>query len=216
MTYGVRLVRLTVTGPDRPDVAVDFTLGLNVITGPSDTGKTYIFQAIDFVPGASTPPKAIPEAQGYDLAQSTVAAFDGDEYVLERSLRGGDIRLTGADGSTRTLKPKHAADDPDTVSSFLLNLTGLSGRRVRKNQSGAIPTVSFRDLAQLVLVNEVDVMAARSPAPSGQVTTKTVESRIFRLLLTGEDDSSVIAAEVQPRQGLLHAAGRRHDRLVGR
>jgi AAA domain len=207
MTFGLRLVRLVVSGEGKEDAEVTFTQGLNVITGPSDTGKTYIFDTIDFVLGASNAPKDINEAQGYEVARLTIATSTGEEHVLERSLRGGDVMVTSPSGATRPLKAKHAADDPNTVSSFLLELAGLSGRRIRSNQGGRTRPVSFRDLARVALVNEVDVMAARSPALSGQFVNKTVESRFLRLLLTGEDDASVIAAE-DPKKASGRRAGR--------
>jgi AAA domain-containing protein len=207
VSYGLRLVRLVVSGEGKQDADVTFTPGLNVITGPSDTGKTYIFDTIDYVLGASAPPKNIDEARGYDVARLTIATSAGEAHVLERSLRGGDVLATAPSGATRPLKAKHAADDPNTVSSFLLGLAGLSGRRIRKNEGGATRSVSFRDLARLALVNEVDVMAARSPALSGQVIHKTVESRFLRLLLTGEDDASVIALE-DSKKASARRAGR--------
>ena len=65
-TYGFYLTRLRLTGTGLPDASVDLEDGLNVITGPSDTGKTFIAQCIDFMFGGSTPPEPIPEAEGYE------------------------------------------------------------------------------------------------------------------------------------------------------
>lgn len=195
MTFGFTLRELTLLGPDKPDAVVSFTTGLNVIAGPSDTGKTYIFQCLDYMMGGSEPPKPIPEAGGYDTVRLALAARGGGDHILERSLLGGDVRLSTASTSERVLKPKHAANDPDTVSAFLLGLSGLTGKRVRTDAAGATRPVSFRDLSHLALVDEESVMTDRSPAISGQYTTKTVEARILRLLLTGQDDSSVIARE---------------------
>lgn len=194
MSFGFTLRGLTLSGPGKPDAVVAFEPGLNVITGPSDTGKTYIFECLDYVLGGSARPKPIPEAEGYDSVRLLLESRSGGEHVLARSLRGGDVRVSSS-GEDRVLKAKHAADDPDTVSAFLLGLSGLADRRVRTNASGTTRTLSFRDLAQLAFVDEESVMTARSPALSGQFTTETAESRIFRLLLTGEDDSSVVAAE---------------------
>ncbi len=59
---GFVITRLALTGPNRADAELLFRRGLNVVTGPSDTGKTFAFQCIDFMLGASTPPKAIREA----------------------------------------------------------------------------------------------------------------------------------------------------------
>ena len=55
--------------------------------------------------------------------------------------------------------------------------------------------LSFRDVARLILVDEEDVIAEKSPIHTGQFTSATVESAVFRLLLTGVDDGSVVAGD---------------------
>ena len=66
---------------------------------------------------------------------------------------------------------------------------------MRTNEQGKTRPLSFRDIARLVIIDEETVIKEDSPVLSGQVISKTVESGVFRLLLTGTDDSSVIAKE---------------------
>ena len=66
---------------------------------------------------------------------------------------------------------------------------------VRTNARGATRTLSFRDIARLVIVSEEDIIAERSPVLSGQHTSKTAETCVFRLILTGTDDSSLVEHE---------------------
>jgi hypothetical protein len=61
---------------------------------------------------------------------------------------------------------------------------------VRTNERGTTRPLSFRDIARLVIIDEETVIKEDSPVLSGQVIHKTVESGVFRLLLTGTDDSS--------------------------
>ena len=196
---GFHLARLALTGPDVEDAEVRFGPGLNVITGPSDTGKTYILQCIDFLLGARDAPEEIPEASNYEIAiLDIVALADNATYTLSRSLRGGAFALRLPDGSEKVLAEKHAADREDTVSHFLLDMVGLTGKRIRKNARGETRSLSFRDLAHLVVISEEDIIRQRSPLLSGQYTTQTAEKSVFRLLLSGIDDSSVVASE-EPR-----------------
>lgn len=193
---GFVLARLTLTGPGVPPAEVRFGTGLNVVVGPSDTGKTFIAHCIDFVMGAGSTPKEIPEAVSYDSVELELVANDGNKtFVLERGLRGGDVRLRGGQEGDRVLAAKHQADNDDNVSSFFLGLSGLSGRKVRTNQQGTTRSLSFRDIARLIMVDEETVISAASPIFSGQYTARTAESSVFRLLLTGVDDSSVVAKE---------------------
>jgi hypothetical protein len=186
-------------GPNVARAEIHFTNALNVIVGPSDTGKTFIAQCIDFVLGSGVQPKEIPEANGYDSIILTITSNDSsEEFVLTRSRRGGDVRLSTNGKADRILSARHHGEGEASVSSFLLRLSGLEGKRVRMNQQGKTRSLSFRDIAPLVLVDEESIIASTSPVLSGQYTTRTVEGGVFRLLLTGTDDSSVIA-RVDPK-----------------
>lgn len=197
--YGFQIRRLKLTGAEQPSAEVEFTRGLNVITGPSDTGKTFILQCIDFVLGAGSRPEELSEAEAYDeVALELDAASDGRHYILKRALRGGDVALTRPDGSTEQLKGQHAANRTDTVSNFLLQLSGLSGKRIRTNNRGDTRALSFRDVAQLAIVSERDVIRASSPVHASSGYQKTASRSVFRLLLSGLDDSAVVAVE-EPR-----------------
>lgn len=197
--FGFHLARLVLSGPGVEDAEVRFRTGLNVISGPSDTGKTYILQCIDFLLGARDAPEQIPEAHGYDTASLEITAIaDSATFTLSRALRGGAITLSRPDGSEAVLSERHSAGSQDTVSVFLLDLVGFVDSRVRKNARGETRSLSFRDLAHLVVISEEDIIRKRSPLLSGQYTTKTAEKSVFRLLLSGVDDSAVVAAD-EPR-----------------
>jgi hypothetical protein len=191
--FGFSITALTLSGPSVPDAHIELTDGLNVITGPSDTGKTFIAQCIDFALGARSRPREIPEASSYDTVRLSLR-LRGSQFVstLQRSFRGGDLLLRTEGEGERTLASKHDARSEDTVSHYLLTLCGLQNKRVRTNQRGTTRQLSFRDLAKLVIVDEEAVISETSPLLTGQVIHKTTESNVFRLLLTGVDDSSVV------------------------
>lgn len=196
MRFGFALRRLALVGPERTPAEVTFTRGLNVIAGPSDTGKSFILQCLDYALGSGDPPKEIPEADGYSSVVLEIEAnSDQRIYSLERSVRGGDVRCKTVGQPDRVLAAKHQSGRTDTVSQFLLDLSGLGTKRVRTNERGTTRPLSFRDIARLVIIDEEMVIKEDSPVLSGQVIHKTVESGVFRLLLTGTDDSSIIAKE---------------------
>jgi hypothetical protein len=194
--YGFHIRRLALTGPGLEPAEVIFTPGLNVVSGPSDTGKTFILQCIDYVLGAHSCPDELPEAEAYDkVALELHALSDGSRYVLERALRGGDIALTRPDQSMEQLRWQHAAGRTDTVSYFLLQLSGLQDKRVRKNSRGEIRDLSFRDVAHLAIVSEQDVIRESSPVHASSGYQITASRSVFRLLLSGVDDSAIVAVE---------------------
>lgn len=193
---GFQIRRLTLVGRGAPNAEVQFKKGLNVVSGPSDTGKTFIVQCIDYMLGGKDVPEAIPEAAAYETVRLTLSVSGGgDEVVLERSIRGGDFNLVRPGKADQRLSAKHSAGDKNSVSQYLLDLSELSERKVRKNKQGATREVSFRDLARLVLVDEETIISKTSPILTGQYTTATSESAVFRLLLTGVDDGPLISSE---------------------
>ena len=226
MRFGFALRRLALIGPGKTAAEVTFARGLNVIAGPSDTGKSFIAQCLDYALGGGDLPKEIPEAEGYSSVVLEIETnSDQRAYSLERSLRGGDV-LCKTDGQLdRVLAAKHQGGKEDTLSQFLLDLSGLGTKKVRTNEQGKTRPLSFRDIARLVIIDEETVIKEDSPVFSGQFTSKTVESGVFRLLLTGTDDSSIIAKEdpkvakgrqagrVELLEGLLKATRERLDEL---
>lgn len=193
---GFILTGLTLLGPGLPNAEVRFTTGLNVICGPSDTGKTFIAQCLDFALGAGDRPKTIPETQGYHSVQLALLASDNNEsFVLERALRGGNVLLRDSAGAEHILAGSHQSDNEDNISTFLLRLSGLAGKRVRTNQLGTTRALTFRDIARLVIVDEESVISTDSPVLSGQYMNRTADQNAFRFILTGVDDSAVIAKE---------------------
>lgn len=193
---GFQIRRLTLVGRGVPNAEVQFREGLNVVSGPSDTGKTFIVQCIDYMLGGKDVPESIPEAARYETVRLALNLSDGDdEVVLERSIRGGDFKLVIPGKADRHLSAKHGAVDKDSASQYLLGLSALTEKKVRKNKQGATREVSFRDLARLILVDEETIISKTSPILTGQYITGTAESAVFRLLLTGVDDSSLISSE---------------------
>ena len=193
MTSGFHLVSLRLAGTDRPDSLLTFEPGLNVVSGPSDTGKSYIIQCINFMLGGSDTPKKVREAEGYERAHLTVRDLATKrEYTLARSLKGGNFELVSPDIDMAILKPKHDGQADDNVSAFLLSLCGLENRSVVTNQRGKTRAISFRDVVRLVLIDEKQIITEGSPVLSGQHISKTSELSLFSVFLTGTDYSSVV------------------------
>jgi hypothetical protein len=191
---GLQLRRLVVSGPSVEDAALEFGPGLNVISGPSDTGKSYVVEVIDFLLGSGTLPRTIPESQGYERAQLSIEADDGRKFELVRSLQGGDMLLGGPDapGEFTPLGAKLSAYNEANISTFLLRLMGLDGKQVRKNAEDQVQNLSFRNLAHLVVIDEQSIIKTHTPIYSGESTVRTAEASVFKLLLTGVDDSSLV------------------------
>ena len=204
---GLLLRYLAFFGPDHRPADLSFTPGLNVICGASETGKSFIVESIDFMLGQESPVRDIPERDRYDRIRLAIECPGWPPLTLDRSVEGSNFLAFEellTDGPPRleptTLKWKHSAARKDTLSYALLERTGLTDKVLRKNAAGKTRSLSFRDMARLCVVTEEEIQGRRSPLVSGQYTTATGEYSAFKLLLTGTDDSALVAAREESGQ----------------
>jgi hypothetical protein len=210
VTSGFSIDEVRVKGGNMPDAIARFGRGLSLLTGPSDTGKSFIADATNHVFGASGSLRDVPERGNYDRILVQICVYEtGTVYTLERAWAGGAVLLYPLAASdveefspSKILKDTHDGTD-DSVSGLLLGFSGLQGKQLRKNASGAKDSLSFRNLLNYVLVQEERIITKNSPLLSGQVMDVTKEESIFRCLLTGVDDSAVnTLPDAKVRRGL--------------
>lgn len=204
MTRGLRLRHLSFHGPACKFATISFGPGLNVIHGASNTGKSFIVDSIDFMLGGKGPLRDIPERVGYDQILLAMETLEGEQFTLVRSTEGNAFRLYDElysdvlpEGEGTTLADIHSDRNEDNLSAYLLAKLDLAHKRVRRNKRGDTNSLSFRNLARLVIINEEEIIQQRSPLSDGNYTADTTNTAVFKLLLTGVDDSALAAA--QPR-----------------
>jgi uncharacterized Zn finger protein (UPF0148 family) len=211
---GFYLSKLRVVGLNVEPAEVKFSMGLNVISGPSNTGKSYIFSFVNFMLGATEPPESIPECKGYNEGILEIKTFSGETFVLKRTIKEmADFFISKgtidciAECIWKKLKPKHKAGDEDNISAYLLKIAGFCDAKVIKNQRNETRTVSFRDLVKFTMVDEVRIITKESPILSGQVISKTVEKSVFQFVVTGKDAGDVIES-IDPRIRVASISGK--------
>ena len=118
-----------------------------------------------------------------------------ERFEIERSLAGGEIRLRslGEAPADKILAAKHAAENADSLSGQLLTWSGLWGKQVRTSQRGETRSLSFRDVARLILVNETRLFEEAPPQFSARPATRVAETDVLRLMVTGHESAPVIA-----------------------
>jgi hypothetical protein len=186
-------------GPNKEPAEFVFTSGLNILWGSSDTGKTFLVQAIDFMLGAGDPLRDIPQRVGYDRILMGVTTASGKDYTIHRSMNGGAfLRFDGllrefpADIKDAVkLSAGHNAKNYSNLSNWLLQEIGLDNKEILYNKDGKTKSLGFRALAHLCVITYPTITKDKSPLLSGQWTEAPREYGVFRLLLTGLDDSAV-------------------------
>jgi hypothetical protein len=197
----VRELKITASEPSLAPATVMFKPGLNLVIGASSTGKTFVFEAIDFMLGARAL-RRIPESGGYSTVDLLVEPSDGAPFTLRRAFDGGNFELyeyaNGRDQSptkSGTLSTVHSAEPESSLSAYLLKLVGIGNRQVRKNVQGEKKALSFRHVCHLTLISEEHIIQQSTPVLSDHDTENTAEANVFAYFLTGSDDSAIIPQE---------------------
>jgi AAA domain len=221
---GFYISRLVITGRNVAPAEVAFAKGANVITGPSNTGKSYIVECIEYVFGAETPPGTdIEEARGYEVAYVELTRYSGESCTLERALGGGDVNLYEAAYSARTsveaepLAVETQTRKRKTLSNFLLSLFDVEKIEVRSDASGSKNNLTFRMISHLILVDESRIIAKASPVRLPNGFAKTPSERAFNFLITGQDDHAIIPTQ-RPKERKAAAEGKKEafDELISK
>jgi len=199
-------------GPGKDPVHFPFKSGFNVLYGSSDTGKTFLVEAIDFMLGAGDDLRDIPERNGFDTILLGITVH-GKDYTVHRSVNKGAFKLfdglldeVPADEKlAKRLSAAHTTKNYDNLSHWLLQQIGLDKKQILySKEKGTLKSLGFRALAHLCVIAYPRITSNKSPILTGQWLEATREYGVFRLLLTGLDDSSVTPetaapAEVKPQ-----------------
>lgn len=136
-TLQIRSVRFI--GPNKKPAEITFGPGLNLIYGPSNTGKSSVLDAIDFMLGREWKLKEIPEHEGYAQVVLGIEFSNNQKYSLVRSIAGGDFKLYAGlqkqepnDQDGVILRAKNPTKKISTVSDFLLKQLAFDGKKLKK------------------------------------------------------------------------------------
>lgn len=142
------------TGSGKKDASLDFTSGLNIVYGLSDTGKTCVLKCIDFLFGSSNPP--FDESTGYTAVKMIVATLKG-KVTLQRKLGENKIAVSSSDENIESGKYNAKNGDP-IISSVWLKLIGIEeDHQIIKNENFKTKKLTWRTFVHMFLIKEEDV-----------------------------------------------------------
>lgn len=221
---GFYLQMLRLTGKDVDAAEVTFGNGLNVIWGASNTGKSFIFACIDFMLGRESQLPQIAVSKGYTTGWLTIVArATQKQWLLERDLQGGDIRVYSMlddkldESSGLLLRSKADPDRQDTIHHFILSTFGMEGKKImRPKTKGGSRNVSWRDMAHFTFIEEERIIAKTTPVhPTMQRTDVTPELSMLSLMISGQDFNSLISIpDIKVEKASWYAKNELYKQLI--
>ncbi|MEG0774399.1 AAA family ATPase [Clostridium sp.] len=193
--FGFYIKLLIIKGFDKSNAEIKLYQGLNVVSGASDTGKTYIFECINFALGGGDVPRAIDE--GYNEVNIEIETYKGEVITIRRNLSDKKMFLykcsfNEIDSSVPVeIKATHDEKKENNISTILLNICNAHYTKILSNKKGKFENFTFRDIAHFTMLNEESVISKTSIIYSGKGGfKKTRNESAFKTIVTGIDDSS--------------------------
>jgi hypothetical protein len=197
---GFFISELQVIGTNKNIATLSFSKGTNIISGASNTGKSFVFDCIDFAMGASDSPKEdIPEGKGYDTVILEIGTYSNQFFTICRKFNSKKVSIKNGKISESGIETELNADASglNNLSDFLLELCGFNDNKfLKENASNKKRRVSFRDIRGLSFISELKIIKKASPIfYSDQNIDKTVQTSLFKFLLSSIDDSDLVKVE---------------------
>lgn len=189
---GFYINELRVTGYGKKDAIVKFNEGFNLISGLSDTGKSYVFACLKYMLGSTKAPKSIPESNGYTDVYLEISTCESSEiYTIHKNILGKSVSIKRCriDKFSSTTNIQNKKRTNDSLVSFLSDLSNLDGKKLMKSKSQKV-SLLYTYIRKMSVISETQVIREETPFfPTGQHTEKTLYMNLFKYLVTGIDDS---------------------------
>ena len=180
--------KLVVEAPKNVYSVIEFTKGLNIICGESNTGKSMVLNCIDFICGG--------KGDSFDSAINIEKVildidFDGKLISMNRELSGNDVSVYSEwDGiETGEYKVNHTAQK--NINSVWLKILGINdSARSLRTQDGKTQSLTFRTFLHTLFIDETRVKGPASILAAGHGKNTKPDTAVLTALLylaTGND-----------------------------
>ena len=180
--------RVIAHGSGKNDAIVSFGEGLNIIQGPSNTGKTCVVRCIDFIFGSSTKPFA--KNTGYNKVSMRIVTPNGT-ITFCRAIGSNQIHVVSEnpeiESGTYDIAYKQKQMNP-VIHSVWLKLIGIEGEpMIPKNADFVKNHLTWRAFASVIYVTEKNIVRSESVVLPEQRTGDTLLLSALQYLISGRD-----------------------------
>ena len=176
--------KLIVMGSGKEPSILEFGRGLNIICGPSDTGKSYVLECLDYLFGSDR--IRFDRTAGYDRIK-LIIVIEGRKVTLSRQLDTNrvEVHSDARDIMSGTYK---TSGKKNNISDLWLQLIGIEEEHnIIKNSRFEKQRLTWRTFSHMFLIKETSVLQERSIILPRQNTSTTAALSALFFLITGID-----------------------------
>lgn len=198
--FGFYIKRITITGVNKEPIdEITFTKGANYIVGPSDSGKSYLFETIEFLLGSSSHKVLTPEGEGYNEYLMEIRTYNNDQpYTLFRSIEPAKNFIKQCELSSFYEVKEKIASSKKKYDKFILSLCRIENRYLKYSKKEHRQLI-YTYLRKLSCIPTDLIITKKTPFnPERQYITRTLYQTLIEYLLTGKTYSK--KSEVEQEQ----------------
>ncbi len=183
---------------------VTFEKGFNAVVGKSDTGKTALFNLLDYLLGKSSTTVDLPpeganfdtffiEIHTYDERVFTIMRKQGETNVIMKECVLAEYEST----TNKGLKYGVTANSSVKLSDFLLSLSGVPNIYIKKSDKARTQKLTYPQIRHIVFVDEDKTTSKTIPSLfyDSVYTNMTLYRHTLSYLMSGEDDRDFVPNE---------------------
>ena len=185
--------KLTVSGGGHQDSIIEFTDGLNIIIGPSNTGKSLIMDCIDYVfgftPKINRPSKIVDNSNGYTHVELELKT-DKESVSLKREIGTTKVSVISHHSEIESGSYSSDRNAKKNINDIFLKLIGINDvHKVLSSQKGSTQSLTWRSILHLFFMKQNDIDRESSALLSPNAMGSTSSAAALLYLLTGKDAS---------------------------
>lgn len=188
---GLFIKSITASGPNVETSTVSLKNGLNIISGPSNTGKTGIVRCILYVLNKywkTDGEKYFPFAEKYGYKGVSVEFVNDDGYAL--FTRGIDDKNVNIKSNIPGIKNGFIgiSSKKENLNDIILKLIGINKRhQVPKNTKYATQSLTWNGVSSLWYLDEESITQSNPIMLLGQVVQRTAFLSSLLFMITGKE-----------------------------
>lgn len=198
--------QITAIGENKAPATIEFEDGINIIKGPSNSGKSYVINCINFMLAGKIPFES--RSTGYNKVTMKLQSTNGESISMSRSIivkNNKEIESTfvKVESSINEIENKEYKIKGEEYSDLLLHLMGIKETHsIIKTQSYKTQKLTIRSIIHFLFISETNIFKETTalfstayPAPTKNITS-------LKFLFSGDDMMNLIPEETEVERRL--------------
>ena len=192
--------RLVISGIGHEPSSIEFTEGLNFVTGPSNTGKSHVMSCIDYLFGFSETaarPFKFNANWGYDTFTMVLKTIRGS-VIMTRKLGEKKIQVSGTDQAIQEGTYSVSKSAKNSINGVWLKLLGISAdHQIAADRKGKTQALTWRGIKHLCYIAQEHIASEHSAFlnTTASIYNMTPSQAALLFLLTGQDATKIDKGE---------------------